>query len=74
MLDAQGRHEIVLPGFELPHTFDAAQRAFDDELVRALEAIADRIEGRPSQVGLFEEWLSCLNVRSVLTRDENRNQ
>lgn len=64
----------ILPGLELPHTVDAAQRAFDDELARTLEAIADRIEGRPSQVGLLEEWLSCLNVRSVLTRDENRNQ
>jgi hypothetical protein len=73
LLDAQTRHEIVLPGFELPHTVDAAQRAFDDELARTPEAIADRIEGRPSQVGLFEEWLSCLNVRSVLTGDENRN-
>src|SRR5260370_18208394 len=37
-----------LPGFELPHTVGAAQRAFDDELARALDAIADRIEGRPS--------------------------
>ena len=68
------KYRARLPGFELQQTVAAAQRAFDDELARALDAMADRIEGRPSQVGLFEEWLSCLNVRSVLTRDENRNQ
>ncbi len=49
------KYRARLPGFELPHTVGAAQRAFDDELVRALEEIADRIEGRPSQARLFEE-------------------
>ena len=54
------KYRARLPGFELPHPVGAAQRAFDDELARVLEAIADRIEGRPSQVGLFEESLSSL--------------
>jgi multidrug resistance protein MdtO len=49
-----------LPGFELPRTVGAAQRTFDDELARALEGIADRIEGRPSQTGPFEVSLASL--------------
>src|SRR5258707_15473978 len=60
------KYRARLPGFELPHTLGASQRAFDDELARALEAIADRIEGRPSQVGLFEESLARLE-RAVST-------
>jgi multidrug resistance protein MdtO len=54
------KYRAGLPGFELPQTVGAAQRAFDDELARALEAIADRIEGHPSQVGLFEASLARL--------------
>jgi multidrug resistance protein MdtO len=68
------KYRARLPGFELPHTVGAAQRALDDELARSLEAIADRIEGWPSQVGLFEDSLRVWNTRSVLTRDRNRNQ
>ena len=60
------KYRARLPGFELLHSVGAAQRAFDDELARALEAIADRIEGRPSQVGLFEESLARLE-RAVST-------
>jgi multidrug resistance protein MdtO len=54
------KYRAGLPGFELPQTVGAAQRAFDDELARALEAIADRIEGRPSHADLFEESLASL--------------
>ncbi len=54
------KYRARLPGFELPHTVGAAQRAFDAELARTLEAIADRIEGRPSQMGFFEESLARL--------------
>jgi len=54
------KYRAGLPGFELPQTLGAAQRAFDDELARALEAIADRIEGRPSQADLFEGSLAPL--------------
>jgi len=60
------KYRAQLPGFELPHTLGAAQRAFDDELARALEAIADRIEGQRSQLGLFEESLARLE-RAVST-------
>jgi multidrug resistance protein MdtO len=62
------KYRAVLPGFELPQTVSAAQRAFDDELARALEAIADRIEGRPSQADLFEESLASLE-RAVSTSE-----
>jgi multidrug resistance protein MdtO len=67
------KYRARLPGFELPHTVGAAQRAFDDELARALEAIADRIEGRPSPVGLFEESLARLE-RAVSTYEGSEPQ
>ena len=67
------KYRARIPGFELPHTVGAAQRAFDDELARALEAIADRIEGRPSQVGLFEESLASLE-RAVSTYEGSELQ
>jgi multidrug resistance protein MdtO len=60
------KYRARLPGFELPHMVGAAQRAFDDELARALEAIAARIEGRPSQDGFFGESLAPLE-RAVRT-------
>jgi multidrug resistance protein MdtO len=67
------KYRARLPGFELPHTVGAAQGAFDDELARALEAIADRIEGRPSQAGLFEESLARLE-RAVSTYEGSEPQ
>jgi multidrug resistance protein MdtO len=67
------KYRARLPGFELPHSVGAAQRAFDDELARALEAIADRIEGRPSQVGLFEKSLAGLE-RAVSTYEGSEPQ
>jgi multidrug resistance protein MdtO len=67
------KYRARLPGFELPHAVGAAQRAFDDELARALEAIADRIEGRPSQVGLFEKSLARLE-RAVSTYEGSEPQ
>jgi multidrug resistance protein MdtO len=60
------KYRARVPGFELPESVRVAQRAFDDELARTLEAIADRIERRPSQVGLFEESLARLE-RAVST-------
>src|SRR5713226_2018536 len=67
------KYRARLPGFELPHTVGAGQRAFDDELARTLEAIADRIEGRPSQVGLFDESLARLE-RVVSTCEGSQPQ
>jgi multidrug resistance protein MdtO len=67
------KYRARLPGFELPHTVGAAQRAFDDELARVLEAMADRIEGRPSQVGLFEESFTRLE-RVVSTHEGSEPQ
>jgi multidrug resistance protein MdtO len=67
------KYRARLPGFELPHIVDAAQRAFDDELARALEAIADRIERRPSEAGLFEGSLARLE-RAVSTYEGSEPQ
>jgi multidrug resistance protein MdtO len=67
------KYRAGIPGFELPQTVGAAQRAFDDELARTLEAIADRIEGRPSQAGLFEESLAPLE-RAVSTYEGSEPQ
>jgi multidrug resistance protein MdtO len=67
------KYRAGLPGFELPQTVGAAQRAFDDQLARVLEAIADRIEGRSSQVGLFEESLARLE-RAVSTYEGSKPQ
>jgi multidrug resistance protein MdtO len=67
------KYRARLPGFELPHSVGAAQRVFDDELARALEAIADRIEGRPSQVGPFEGSLARLE-RAVSTYEGSEPQ
>jgi multidrug resistance protein MdtO len=67
------KYRARLPGFELPHTLGAAQRDFDNELARTLEAIADRIEGRPSQAGLFEESLALLE-RAVSTYEGSQPQ
>jgi multidrug resistance protein MdtO len=67
------KYRARLPGFELPHTVGAAERTFDDELAQALEAIADRIEGRPSQVGHFEESLARLET-AVSAYEESEPQ
>jgi multidrug resistance protein MdtO len=67
------KYRARLPGFELPHSVGAAQRAFDDELARALEAIADRIERRPTQVGLLEKSLAYLE-RAVSTYEGSEPQ
>jgi multidrug resistance protein MdtO len=67
------KYRARLPGFELPHAVSAAQRVFDDELARTLEAIADRLEGRPSQAGLFEESLARLE-RAVSTYEGSEPQ
>jgi multidrug resistance protein MdtO len=67
------KYRARLPGFELPDTVAAAQRTFDDELARVLEAIADRIEGRPFRVGLFEESLARLE-RAISTYEGSEPQ
>jgi multidrug resistance protein MdtO len=67
------KYRARLPGFELPHSVSAAQRAFAGELAQTLEAIADRIEGRPPQPGLFEESLARLE-RAVSTHEGSQPQ
>jgi multidrug resistance protein MdtO len=67
------KYRARIPGFELPHSVGAAQRAFDDQLARAPEAMADGIEGPPSRVGLFEESLARLE-RAVSTYEGSEPQ
>jgi len=67
------KYRARLPGFELPHTLGAAQRAFDDQLAQTLEAIVDRIEGRPSQERPFEESLARLE-RTVSSYEGSKLQ
>ena len=54
------KYRARLPGFELPQSVVVAQRAFDDELARTLNALADRIDGRRSAVKAAEDWLEPL--------------
>ena len=42
------KYRVRLPGFEIPETIWLAQREFDDELAKTLDAIADRFEGQPA--------------------------
>lgn len=39
-----------LPGFDFPDSIRLAQREFDEALARALECIADRMEGKPAEI------------------------
>lgn len=40
------RYRLQLPGFELPQSIAVAQRKFDNNFASALEAMAQRVEGR----------------------------
>ena len=42
------KYRMRLPGFELPETIWQAQREFDDELAKTLDAMADRFEAQPT--------------------------
>jgi len=50
---ATARYRMGLPGFELPEPVIATQRVLDDDLARALETMADRIEGKSSRLSTF---------------------
>jgi multidrug resistance protein MdtO len=41
------KYRLQLPGFELPERVRVAQREFDEGLARALDGIADQLEGKP---------------------------
>jgi multidrug resistance protein MdtO len=43
---ATWKYRAHLPGFELPESIAAGQGEFDENLARALDAMADRLEGR----------------------------
>jgi multidrug resistance protein MdtO len=55
------KYRLQLPGFELPKPIAAAQREFDNNFARALEALADRMERRSSaEHPAAETWLTRL--------------
>jgi len=39
---------VRLPGFALPRPIQSAQKEFDEEFARTLEAMATRLEGKPA--------------------------
>jgi multidrug resistance protein MdtO len=42
-------YRVRLPGFDLPDPVRAAQRHFDEEFAETLEAMANRLEGKPAE-------------------------
>jgi multidrug resistance protein MdtO len=54
------KYRARLPGFELPQAIYVAQRDFDGELARTLNALAERIDGRRSEVKAPGDWLAPL--------------
>ncbi|MGH7140830.1 MAG: hypothetical protein ACREHD_34295, partial [Pirellulales bacterium] len=42
-------YRLPLPGFDLPEPIRSAHREFDEDVARTLEAIADRLEGKPAE-------------------------
>jgi multidrug resistance protein MdtO len=47
---AEWKYRAQLPGFELPEAIAVAQREFDERLAESLDAMADRVEGRSTDV------------------------
>jgi multidrug resistance protein MdtO len=50
------KYRLHLPGFELPEAVRVSQQEYDDRSARMLDDMADRIEGKASQVGLISEY------------------
>src|SRR5262249_26876142 len=67
------KYRAQIPGFELPESVRLAQRAFDDQLALALEAMADRTEGRSPEAKLAEGSLANLE-RTVKAYDGSEQQ
>jgi multidrug resistance protein MdtO len=67
------KYRAQLPGFELPESIRAAQRAFDSELMQALTGLADRIEGREPDETPPEAWLASLE-RTIRSHDVDEPQ
>jgi multidrug resistance protein MdtO len=44
------KYRLRLPGFELPEAVSLARQEFDNHLADTLEGIADRMEGKVSEV------------------------
>jgi multidrug resistance protein MdtO len=49
------KYRLQLPGFELPEAARLSQQRYDDRSAEVLDAMADRIEGHPRQVGPMSE-------------------
>jgi multidrug resistance protein MdtO len=57
---ATWKYRVPLPAFELPKDLVPEQRAFDEQLAKGLEAIADRMEGRSAEHPDLENWIAPL--------------
>jgi hypothetical protein len=49
------KYRFNLPGFELAPSIRSAQQEFDNELGRTLDAMADRLEGKPAETVNFDD-------------------
>jgi len=58
------KYRLQVPGFELPEQVRIAQREFDESLARALDGMADQLEGKVRQV---VEDLEASLARLVVT-------
>jgi multidrug resistance protein MdtO len=58
---ATGKYRMQYPGFELPKPVASGQREFDEHLAAALDAVADRMEGRsPEEDPSLGGWAARL--------------
>jgi multidrug resistance protein MdtO len=49
------KYRFNLPGFELAPSIRSAQQEFDNELGRTLDAMADRLDGKPTETFNFDD-------------------
>ena len=77
---ATWKYRVRLPGFELPEGVTTEQREFDDDLAQALSAMADRMEGRPTEESfsldnrLLRVEQTVQSYSAVVPRDTFRSQ
>ncbi len=69
---ATWKYRAHLPGFELPESIAAGQGEFDENLARALDAMADRLEGRSTDKRFSLENGFALLERAV--QDARRHE
>jgi multidrug resistance protein MdtO len=71
------KYRLQLPGFELPEPVSLAQEEFDQQVARALNGMADRMEGKSAEgtsklTGLFEQLVRTVHTCYPDTPQEAR--